>query len=91
MTEAFESVGEGVGFFKCGAAAGPEFVTAMEHVIATGDGLNEYEDALHILLQRVHVGSVDVTGLPWTEIDFVEDLQRAEDEVLPRVRDLDRN
>jgi choline kinase len=34
---------------------------------------------------------VDVTGLPWTEIDFAEDLRRAEDEVLPRVRDLDRD
>jgi choline kinase len=91
VPEAWESVGEGVGFFKCGAAAGPEFVRAMEHVIATGDGLNEYEDALNILLQRVHVGWVDVTGLPWTEIDFAEDLQRAEDEVLPRVRDLDQD
>ena len=91
VPEAWETVGEGVGFFKCGAAAGPEFVTAMEHVIASGDGLNEYEDALHILLQRVHVGWVDVTGLPWTEIDFAEDLRRAEDEVLPRVRDLDQN
>ena len=91
VPEAWETVGEGVGFFKCGAAAGPEFVQAMEHVIASGDGLNEYEDALHILLQRVHVSWVDVTGLPWTEIDFAEDLQRAEDEVLPRLRDLDQN
>ena len=85
VPEAWEAVGEGIGFFKCGAAAGPEFVQAMEHVIASGDGLNEYEDALHILLQRVHVGWVDVTGLPWTEIDFAEDLRRAEDEVLPRM------
>jgi choline kinase len=91
VPEAWETVGEGVGFFKCGAEAGPEFVAAMEHVIASGDGLNEYEDALHILLPRVHVGWVDVTGLPWTEIDFAEDLRRAEDEVLPRVRDLDQN
>jgi choline kinase len=85
VPEAWEAVGEGIGFFKCGAAAGPEFVQAMEHVIASGDGLNEYEDALHILVQRVHVGWVDVTGLPWTEIDFAEDLRRAEDEVLPRL------
>src|SRR5688500_8180290 len=75
VPEAWESVGEGVGFFKCGAAAGPEFVRAMEHVIATGDGLNEYEDALNLLVQREHVGWVDVTGLPWTEIDFAEDLR----------------
>jgi choline kinase len=91
VPEAWETVGEGIGFFKCGAAAGSEFVHAMEHVIATGDGFNEYEDALHILLARVHVGWVDVTGLPWTEIDFAEDLRRAEDEVLPRVRALDRD
>jgi len=85
VPEAWEAVGEGIGFFKCGAAAGPELVQAMEHVIASGDGLNEYEDALHILVQRVYVGWVDVTGLPWTEIDFAEDLRRAEDEVLPRL------
>lgn len=91
VPEAWEAVGEGVGFFKCGAAAGPEFVRAMEHVIATGDGLNEYEDALNIILQRTHVAWVDVTGLPWTEIDFAEDLQRAEDAVLPRVRALDQD
>ena len=90
VPEAFEAVGEGIGFFKCGVAAGPEFVSAMEHVIATGDGLNEYEDALNIVLQRTHVSAVDVTGLPWTELDVVEDLQRAEDEVLPRVRALDQ-
>jgi L-glutamine-phosphate cytidylyltransferase len=90
VPEEFESVGEGVGFFKCGAAAGPELVAALEHVIAAGDGLNEYEDALNIVLQRVHVAGVDVTGLPWTEIDFAEDLRRAEDEVLPRVRALDQ-
>ena len=89
VPEAWEAVGEGIGFFKCGAAAGPEFVQAMEQVIASGDGLNEYEDALHILLQRVHVGWVDVTGLPWTEIDFAEDLRRAEDEVLPRMVRID--
>jgi len=91
VPEAWEAVGEGIGFFKCGAAAGPEFVQAMEHVIASGDGLNEYEDALHILVQRVHVGWVDVTGLPWTEIDFAEDLRRAEEDVLPRVRQLDQD
>jgi choline kinase len=91
VPEAWESVGEGVGFFKCGVAAAPEFVHAMEHVIATGDGLNEYEDALNIVLQRAHVGWVDVTGLPWTEIDFAEDLRRAEDEVLPKVRVIDQD
>jgi L-glutamine-phosphate cytidylyltransferase len=89
VPERWETVGEGVGFFKCGAEAGPEFVRLLAEVIAEGTGLEEYEDALHRLLQRRHVGWVDVTGLPWTEVDFVEDLRRAEAEVLPRVLRLD--
>ena len=89
VPEAWETVGEGVGFFKCCAEAGPEFVRLLRKVIEEGDGLNEYEDALHMLLGTRHVGWVDVTGLPWTEIDFAEDLRRAEADVLPHVVRLD--
>jgi choline kinase len=89
VPESWELVGEGVGFFKCGAEAGPELVRLLERVIAEGDGLNEYEDALNLLVGQHHVGWADVTGLPWTEIDFAEDLRRARDEVLPHVVRLD--
>ena len=89
VPETWEQVGEGVGFFRCGAEAGPELVRRLEQVIREGDGLNEYEDALHLLVEHHHVGWADVTGLPWTEIDFAEDLRRAREEVLPRVVQLD--
>ena len=42
------------------------------------------------LLARVPVGWVDVTGLPWTEVDFAEDLRRAETEILPGIERLGR-
>ena len=89
VPEAWEQVGEGVGFFKCGAEAGPALVRRLEQVIRDGNGLDEYEDALHLLMGDCHAGWVDVTGLPWTEIDFAEDLRRARDEVLPHVVQLD--
>jgi choline kinase len=89
VPESWELVGEGVGFCKCGAEAGPELVRLLERVIAEGDGLNEYEDALDLLAARRHMGWVDVAGLPWTEIDLAEDLRRARDEVLPHVVRLD--
>ena len=89
VPESWEQVGEGIGFFKCGAEAGPELVRLLGQVINEGDGLSEYEDALHLLVMRRNVGWVDVTGLPWTEIDFAEDLRRARDEVLPHVVRLD--
>jgi L-glutamine-phosphate cytidylyltransferase len=89
VPEAWETVGEGVGFFKCGAEAGPAFVRFLERVIEESRGMNEYEDALHMLVSSHHVGWVDVTGLRWTEIDFAEDLRRAEADVLPHVVRLD--
>jgi choline kinase len=89
VPDSWQMVGEGVGFFKCGAEAGPELVGLLERVIIDTDGRSEYEDALHLLVQRHHVGWADVTGLPWTEIDFAEDLRRARDDILPQVIRLD--
>lgn len=89
VPEGWDLVGEGVGFFKCGAAAAPLLVRCLDRIIAEGSRLNEYEDALNLLVQSHPVGWVDVTGLPWTEIDFAEDLRRAREEVLPRVVRLD--
>jgi choline kinase len=89
VPESWESVGENIGFFKCGAEAAPELVRRLEQVVAERSGLGEWEDAVHLLLSTRHVGWVDVTGLPWTEIDFAEDLRRAESDVLPQVVRLD--
>jgi choline kinase len=90
VPETWEVVGEGVGFFKCGAAHAPEYIRLLGESIQETGGANEYEDALHRLLARVPVGWVDVTGLPWTEVDFAEDLRRAETQVLPLIESLGR-
>src|SRR6266436_3808610 len=52
-------------------------------------GVCEYEDALHLLVSRQRVEAVDVTGLPWTEVDFAEDLHRAQSEVFPAIAKLE--
>ena len=83
-----DTVGEGVGFFKCAAAHGPVLRECMEEVLRDQSRYREYEDAIDLLLRRVPVGWVDVGGVPWTEIDFVEDLRRAEADVLPLIQRL---
>jgi len=85
VPEVWDGVGEGIGFFKCGVEAGPELVALLEQVIDESRGMCEYEDALHLLVGRQPVQAVDVSGLPWTEVDFVEDLRRAQVEVFPRI------
>ena len=90
VPDAWDVIGEGVGFFKCGAAHAPEYIRLLEESIRETGGANEYEDALHRLLARVPVGWVDVTGLPWTEVDFAEDLRRAETQILPKIESLGR-
>jgi choline kinase len=85
----WDLVGEGIGFFKCGAEAGPDLVRLLEHVSDESQGLCEYEDALHLIVSRQRVAAVDVTGLPWTEVDFVEDLRRADAQVFPQIARLE--
>jgi choline kinase len=90
VPETWEVVGEGIGFFKCSPEHAPEYIRLLEESIQETGGANEYEDALHRLLARVPVGWVDVTGLPWTEVDFAEDLRRAETLILPAIESLGR-
>jgi choline kinase len=89
VPRAWDRVGEGIGFFKCGPNAGRDLVGLLEQVIDESQGVCEYEDALHLLVSRHPVEAVDVTGLPWTEVDFAEDLHRAQSEVFPAIARLE--
>ena len=89
VPEAWDQVGEGIGFFKSDTTAGTDLVGLLERVIDQSGGLCEYEDALHLLVARLHVGAVDVTGLPWTEVDFAEDLRLAQSTIYPKIASLD--
>ena len=49
-----------------------------------------YEDAIRDVLLAEPGGTFDVediTGLPWVEIDFPEDLARARQEIFPQLAD----
>jgi len=46
---------------------------------------DSYDDVLRVLVQRGIFGAEDVTGLPWTEIDFPQDIEYAEKTILPRL------
>jgi choline kinase len=89
VPRAWDRVGEGIGFFKCGPEAGRALIGLLERVIEDSQGRCEYEDALHLLVSRQRVEAVGVTGLPWTEVDFAEDLHRAQTAVYPAIARLE--
>jgi choline kinase len=84
----YDTIGESVGFFRFG----PDCASAVSEQCARYDreGLGDapHEEALRdVLLARPEdFGFEDVTGLPWIEIDFPEDVARANDEILPAIR-----
>lgn len=83
----WDTVGEGVGFFALHESWLWVTRLVFDDFLRRGVVDCEYEDALNVLLQEVPCAWVDVGGLPWTEIDFPEDVAKAE-KVLERLRAL---
>ena len=85
--------GESVGFFRFDQTLARDLCEAAAEIIAAGQH-NEYmEEAIRNVLLASAPGRIsfeDVTGLPWIEIDFAEDLIRAEIRILPLLVNEDR-
>ena len=86
---ALEPLGESVGFFRLSEETARALVATAERMIEDGDSERPMEDAIAAVLRaaRPPFGFEDVTGLPWIEIDFPEDVARAEAVILPKLVD----
>jgi len=78
-------VGESIGFFKIAPDDLPMLIEETRARSAGSDVRDSYDDVLRALVLADRFGFEDVTSLPWTEIDFPEDVSRARDEVLPQI------
>jgi len=81
----YDLAGEGVGFLKVAARDTAELVRSLRTYVDRGALDMEYEDALLEFFGQTRVGFERIGGLPWVEIDFPEDVQRAEREILPKL------
>ena len=77
--------GEGVGFFKLSSNDCHKLKNILEEFEQAGKVNVEYEDTLHELLSQCSAGFESVEDLPWIEIDFEEDIERAGREILPKI------
>jgi len=82
-------LGEGVGFYKLDHLAAHSLRGLLEEWMASGRDHEEYEEAFRVLFKSCVFGYELVGDLPWTEIDFPEDINKAEQTVWPQIRALE--
>lgn len=76
--EGWDLVGESVGFFKISADDAPRFGRVLDAEVAAGRLDQEHEEGLDKALAELSFGIERVDDFAWTEIDFPEDVARAE-------------
>ncbi|MBI1883825.1 MAG: NTP transferase domain-containing protein [Chlamydiae bacterium] len=91
MSQTYEKVGEGVGFLKVSQGSLPSLVAKLDEFYQKGRAACEYEDAMNEWFKIEKVGYEPVQDLPWTEVDFYEDLRKAWLQVLPKVEHLENS
>jgi choline kinase len=83
--EATSADGENVGVAKFGAAGARVLIEILDRRVAAG-GLRDWAPRAFGDFALTHpLYAVGTRGLPWTEIDFSEDYERAVNEVLPAI------
>jgi choline kinase len=84
----YDTIGESVGFFRFDQPASRRLAALVAGYVESGRAQLPHEEAVRDLLmegtQRIEVA--DITGAPWIEIDYAEDVVRATAVVLPQLQ-----
>ena len=85
----FDFQGESVGFFRFTSYAGKLLGLKASEYINRGEDEVPYEEIIRdvLLAEPEKYSFEDITGLPWLEIDFPEDVIKAKNEILPNLAD----
>jgi len=78
-----DQVGESIGFFKMAATDLPLLADETRKRLQGEGRLDSYDDVLRAMVKAGRFQYEDVTGMPWTEIDFPKDVDYARNDVLP--------
>jgi choline kinase len=84
----FDYQGESVGFFRFAPFMAARLATRLDFYISSNKKDAPYEEAIRDLLLASpdDFSFADITGKPWIEIDFPEDVERARQTVLNNIR-----
>jgi choline kinase len=88
LSTTFDFCGESVGMFKLSGDMARQIVCQTELYLDQGRRREPYEEVIRDVLLTSPGGTFafeDITGMPWIEIDFASDIERANNEILPRI------
>ena len=77
--------GENVGILRLSRAAAREAVTVAERLASAGHTRAWLASGINSTARRHRFRCIDIAGLPWIEIDFECDLERARREIWPAI------
>ena len=82
-----ESIGEFAGITRLSRSALRDYCSAAETLRREDEARGHYEELIYALVEagKISVHVRHCPGLPWTEVDVPQDLERAKREVLPRI------
>ena len=78
----FDLVGESIGFLKLSKTDCLILSKALSNDVDKGINDCEHEEVYDRILKKCNVGYETVDQLPWIEVDFMEDVKRAEEIVM---------
>lgn len=89
----YDTIGESVGFFRFSEAVAYRLAARCQYYLEQSYREAPHEEVLRdILLETpARFGVEDITGLPWIEIDFPEDIKHARQMILPQLQPLPGN
>jgi L-glutamine-phosphate cytidylyltransferase len=82
-------IGEGIGFYKLEHVAAQSLRVLLDDWMTNGRDGEEYEEVFRVLFKSAVFGYELVGDLPWTEIDFPEDIDQAEQDIWPQIQVLE--
>jgi choline kinase len=88
LSAEFDFRGESVGFFKMSASMAENVIAQTQLYVGQDRRNDPYEEPIRDVILTSRRGTIayeDVTGLPWIEIDYAVDMERASTEILPRI------
>ena len=88
-----DHIGEWPGFVKWSPKAATEVSSIIQRRISLGHKKQPCEDAFREYILKANLQNIycdDISGIPWIEIDFPDDIKRARNVILPAIENYTR-